>query len=198
MYDDYPSNCRVYAGEYAAHVPGSGCAGFNAPQANVWEGALAEAAFMTGMERNSDIVVMSSYAPLFGRLGYTQWSPDLIWFDGKRAYATVNYYVQQLFSLFTGNVVLNTEAEGGLYASATELEGLVYVKVVNPSDKEVEAEFEGDFDFGALTRIIRMAGDPAVYNTIDEPEKLVPEDVAPTRAPLSDAAAAQFPCAHLP
>ena len=184
MYDDYPSNCRVYAGEYAAHVPGSGCAGFNAPQANVWEGALAEAAFMTGMERNSDIVVMSSYAPLFGRLGYTQWSPDLIWFDGKRAYATVNYYVQQLFSLFTGNVVLNTEAEGGLYASATELEGLVYVKVVNPSDKEVEAEFEGDFDFGALTRIIRMAGDPAVYNTIDEPEKLVPEDVAPT-APRS-------------
>ena len=184
MYDDYPSNCRVYAGEYAAHVPGSGCAGFNAPQANLWEGALAEAAFMTGMERNSDIVVMSSYAPLFGRLGYTQWSPDLIWFDGKRAYATVNYYVQQLFSLFTGNVVLNTEAEGGLYASATELEGLVYVKVVNPSDKEVEAEFEGDFDFGALTRIIRMAGDPAVYNTIDEPEKLVPEDVAPT-APRS-------------
>ena len=184
MYDDYPSNCRVYAGEYAAHVPGSGCAGFNAPQANVWEGALAEAAFMTGMERNSDIVVMSSYAPLFGRLGYTQWSPDLIWFDGKRAYATVNYYVQQLFSLFTGNVVLNTEAEGGLYASATELEGLVYVKVVNPSDKEVEAEFDGDFDFGELTRIIRMAGDPSVYNTIDEPYKLVPEDVAPT-APRS-------------
>lgn len=48
----------------------------------------------------------------------------------------------------------------------------------------MEAEFEGDFDFGALTRIIRMAGDPAVYNTIDEPEKLVPEDVAPT-APRS-------------
>ena len=179
MYDGYPSNCRVYAGEYAAHAAGPDGTIPNGPQANVWEGALAEAAFMTGMERNSDVVVMSSYAPLFGRLGYSQWSPDLIWFDGKRSFATVNYYVQQLFSIYTGNVVLNTEAEGGLFASATELEGLVYVKVVNPSDKEAEAEFEGDFDFGELTRIIRMAGDPAVYNTADEPERLVPEDVAP-------------------
>ena len=67
MYDGYPRTGKVYAGEYACHVPG--VAASCTPQANVWEAALAEAAFMTGMERNADIVVMKSYAPLFARIG---------------------------------------------------------------------------------------------------------------------------------
>ncbi len=185
MYDRYPRNCKVYAGEYAAHVPGSGAAFFNAPQANCWEGALAEAAFMTGMERNSDVVVMSSYAPLFGRLGYTQWSPDLIWFNGKTAYASANYYVQQLYSLYTGNFILKTETDTEhTYVTASERDGLTYVKIVNAGEEEIEAELEGDYDFGAMTRIIRMEGEPKDFNSIDDPSKIIPVEVAPS-APRS-------------
>lgn len=183
VYDNYPRNCLVYAGEYAAHVPGSGCALFNAPQANCWEGALAEAAFMTGMERNSDVVVMKSYAPLFGRLGYTQWSPDLIWFDGKSAYGTANYYVQKLYSLYTGDFALKAVSdEEKVYVSATERDSFTYVKVVNAGEETLEAEVDGDYDFGALTQIICLAGELSDYNTIDEPEKIVPVEIAPTGA----------------
>ncbi len=183
VYDKYPRNCKVYAGEYAAHVPGSGCALFNAPQANCWEGALAEAAFMTGMERNSDVVVMSSYAPLFGRLGYTQWSPDMIWFDGKGAYPSANYYVQMLYSLYTGNVILKAAAdEENVYVTASEREGLTYVKVVNAGEKALDAEFEGDFDFGQLTRVIRMRAKKGDYNTAAEPNKVQPYEEAPVSA----------------
>lgn len=182
MYDAYPREGKVYAGEYAAHVPGSGAAFFNAPQANCWEGALAEAAFMTGMEQNSDVVVMSSYAPLFARLGYTQWSPSLIWFDGKSACPSANYYVQKLYSLYTGNFVLKTEAEAGIYASASEREGLTFVKVVNAGDAPVEAEIEGDFDFGGMTRILRIEAGLGEYNTVDEPHRIVPTEIAPVSA----------------
>lgn len=70
---------------------------------NNWECALAEAAFMTGLERNADVVVMSSYAPLFGHEEGWQWRPNLIWADNLRSYGTPNYYVQQLFSRNRGN-----------------------------------------------------------------------------------------------
>lgn len=181
VYDSYPRGPLVYAGEYAAHVPGSGCALFNAPQANCWEGALAEAAFMTGMERNSDVVVMKSYAPLFGRLGYTQWSPDLIWFDGKSAYATANYHVQKLYSLYTGDFAMKAVTDiPHTYASATERDGFTFVKVVNASEETLEAEVEADYDFGSLTRIIRLEGEPGDYNTIDEPDKIAPQEIAPS------------------
>ena len=180
VYDDYPREGKVYAGEYAAHVPGSGCALFNAPQANCWEGALAEAAFMTGMERNADVVVMASYAPLFGRLGYTQWSPDLIWFDGKAAYPSANYYVQQLYSLYTGTQSLKVAVEGEkVYASATERDGMTFVKIVNAGEESVDVELEGDYDFGELTRIIRLEGNLGDYNTPEEPNKIRPSEAAP-------------------
>lgn len=182
VYDNYPRLGKVFAGEYAAHLPEAGCGQFNAPQANVWEGALAEAAFITGMERNADVVVMSSYAPLFARLGYSQWSPDLIWFDGKSAYATANYYVQKLYSLYTGDFSLKTKTEAGsknVYASATEREGMTFVKIVNAGETEEEVEIEGDYDFGSLTRIISMSGEKSDYNTLEEPEKIVPREVAP-------------------
>lgn len=186
MYDDYPRDAKVYAGEYAAHVPEAGCGQFNSPQANLWKGGLAEAAFMTGMEQNADIVVMASYAPLFARLGYAQWCPDLIWFDGKSSYATANYYVQKLYSCYEGDFALPTksEEEKKIYASAVERDGSVFVKIVNASDEEQEAEIEGDFDFGSLTRILSISGELTDYNTIEEPEKLSPVEIAPA-APRS-------------
>jgi len=102
-YDDFDrSGPKVFVGEYAAHGNG---------RRNNLEAALAEAAFMTGLERNSDVVAMASYAPLFGRQGYTQWQPNLIWFDQSRVYGTPSYYVQQMFSRNVGDYVLPTQVE---------------------------------------------------------------------------------------
>jgi alpha-L-arabinofuranosidase len=105
-YDDYDRNGpKVFMGEYAAQSIDI-CSPDNR---NNLRCALAEAAFMTGLERNSDVVVMSSYAPLFGHEEAWQWRPNLIWFDNLASCATPNYYVQQLFSQNRGDVVLPVE-----------------------------------------------------------------------------------------
>jgi len=85
-YDNYPraDYGKVYVGEYASW-------------GSTLQNALAEAAYMCNLERNGDVVEFASYAPLFGRVGHTQWNPDLIYFDGKSVYPTINYYVQKLF-----------------------------------------------------------------------------------------------------
>ena len=110
---------------------------------NNLECALAEAAYMTGLERNADVVRMASYAPLFANTEAWQWTPDLIWVNSLQVCATPNYYVQQLFSRNRGDVVLPTELAGvaksasgveDLYASATrdDQAGEIILKVVNP------------------------------------------------------------------
>ncbi|HTX65083.1 MAG TPA: alpha-L-arabinofuranosidase C-terminal domain-containing protein, partial [Opitutaceae bacterium] len=97
-YDRYPrGGPRVFAGEFAAHDTG---------RRNDLRAALAEAAFMTGLVRNSDVVAMSSYAPLFAKAGAFQWRPDLIWFDNTRVYGSPSYYVQELFSRNRPDAVL--------------------------------------------------------------------------------------------
>ena len=103
-YDNYDRNSyKIFAGEYAAQSVST-----TSPlNKNNWECALSEAAFMTGLERNADVVVMCSYAPLFAHLEGWQWTPDLIWFDNLNAYGTANYYVQKLFSNNRGTHVLN-------------------------------------------------------------------------------------------
>jgi alpha-L-arabinofuranosidase len=97
-YDSYDRRGRkVYVGEYAVT---QGCG-----QGNL-RAAIGEAAFMTGLERNSDVVVMASYAPLFANVNYKKWNPDLINFDGSRVYGLPSYYVQKMFSENRGDVVL--------------------------------------------------------------------------------------------
>ena len=136
---------------------------------------------MTGMERNADVVVMRSYAPLLARLDYTQWSPDLIWFDGASVYGTPNYYVQKMYSLLTGEVSYKAETdEKDTYASATSSGDLTYVKVVNAGEEALTAQVEGDFDFGELLRIVRMEGALSDVNSMAEKEKVAPFEVAPT------------------
>lgn len=104
-YDSYDRNGpKVFAGEYAART---------ASKRNTIEAALAEAAFMTGLERDSDVVAMASYAPLFARAGYTQCPVNLIWFNKSQMYGSPSYYVQQLFSTNRGDVVLTTDLEDG-------------------------------------------------------------------------------------
>lgn len=93
---------KVYVGEYAVT---QGCGGGNLIA------AVAESAFMCGMERNSDHVIMASYAPLFANVNYKKWNPDLINFDGTTVYGTPSYYVQQLFAANRPDVILKTSLE---------------------------------------------------------------------------------------
>ena len=102
-YDNYDRNGpKVFMGEYAAQS----VAMVSPKNRNNLECALAEAAYMTGLERNADVVRMASYAPLFAHVDAWQWTPNLIWCDNLRVYGTPNYYVQQLFSRNRGDVVL--------------------------------------------------------------------------------------------
>jgi alpha-N-arabinofuranosidase len=89
---------KIFAGEFAAHDPRG--------KRNTLRAAIAEAAFMTGLVRNSDVVALSSYAPLFAKVGATQWTPDLIWFDNTRVYGSPSYYVQSLFARNRPDVVV--------------------------------------------------------------------------------------------
>jgi len=98
FYDKYDrSRSKVYLGEYAAHLPGR--------PSNI-ETALAEALYLTALERNGDIVSMASYAPLLAKEAHTQWTPDLIYFNNTTVKPTVNYFVQQLYGTNSGDKYL--------------------------------------------------------------------------------------------
>ncbi|MFD5003799.1 alpha-L-arabinofuranosidase C-terminal domain-containing protein [Streptomyces mutabilis] len=99
-YDSYDRNGpEVFLGEYAS-------------QGNAWRNALSEAAFMTGLERNADIVKLASYAPLLANEDYVQWSPDMIWFNNHASWGSANYEVQKLFMNNTGDRVVPSTATG--------------------------------------------------------------------------------------
>lgn len=137
-YDSYDRRGpKVFAGEYACHGDGKGFNHFNA--------ALCEAAFMTGLERNADVVWMATYAPLFAHVEGWQWRPDMIWFDNLGICRTSSYNVQWLFSRNKGECVLALTSGGrpvagedGLYASAVRDGNACVVKVVNASGEPRE------------------------------------------------------------
>ncbi len=95
----YGGAIDVFLGEYAA-------------RSNTLRAAIAEAAYMTGLERNGDIVRMAAYAPLFGNLTATHWSPDLIWFNNHHVTGSISYYVQKLFSVNAGTKLLYSKLDG--------------------------------------------------------------------------------------
>jgi alpha-N-arabinofuranosidase len=140
-YDSYDrKGHKIFAGEYAAQSVYT----TSPDNQNNWECALAEAAFMTGLERNADVVTMCSYAPLFAHLDGWQWTPDLIWYDNLKSFGTGNYYVQKLFSNNKGTDVLTMlldnkplTGQNGLYATAAwdKITHEIILKVVNASDK---------------------------------------------------------------
>lgn len=97
-YDRYDRNkSKVYLGEYASHMAG---------RPNNVETALTEALYLTAVERNADVVTMTSYAPLLAKEGHTQWNPDLIYFNNSEVKPTVGYYVQQMYGQNSGTVYL--------------------------------------------------------------------------------------------
>jgi len=113
----------VFVGEYAA-------------KSNTLKAALAEAAYMTAIERNSDIIRMAAYAPLFGNLTALHWSPDLIWFNNHLCTGSINYYMQKLFSTNVGTAVLDSTLSGA-EAKLTPPAGMVGVGTWNTT-----AEFD--------------------------------------------------------
>jgi alpha-N-arabinofuranosidase len=143
-YDQYDrKGPKVFAGEYASHDKETGN---EAESRNTWLSALTEAAFMTGLERNADVVQMAAYAPLLAHVDAWQWRPDLIWFDNLRAVATPNYYVQQLYSLNKGTEEVEIRENGAtiagrdsLYACAAidRKAGKLILKLVNAAARPV-------------------------------------------------------------
>jgi alpha-N-arabinofuranosidase len=130
-YDNYDrKGSKVFAGEYAAHSKLTN----DGEKKNNWESALAEAAFMTGLERNAGVVYMASYAPLFAHIDAWQWAPDLIWFNSLQSYATPNYYVQQMYSTNKGTHVISMLHDGETIAGKNNVYGNA---VIDKNKKEV-------------------------------------------------------------
>ena len=189
-YDGYDrKGPKVFAGEYACHGKGK--------KWNHFHASLLEAAFMTGLERNADIVHMATYAPLFAHVEGWQWRPDLIWYDNLRSVRSVSYYVQQLYGLYKGTHVLpltmdkravtGAEGQDGLFASAVvdKDKNQYIVKVANTSDKaqSIRLTFDGMKKKAALTagRCVKLASpDPDKDNTLDAPSAIVPQESALT------------------
>lgn len=149
-YDSYDRNsAHVFVGEYAATSPGFGTL---QTKSNIYE-AAEEASYLTGIERNGDIVDMASYAPTFAKVNAQCWNVNLIWFDSQEIVLTPSYYTQMLFannygSEYVASAFANGEtAENGIYQSVTvdEDEQVMYVKLVNTSGKEtsVDVQLEG-------------------------------------------------------
>ena len=189
-YDGYDrKGPKVFAGEYACHGKGK--------KWNHFHASLLEAAFMTGLERNADIVHMATYAPLFAHVEGWQWRPDLIWYDNLRSVRSVSYYVQQLYGLYKGTHVLpltmdkravtGAEGQDGLFASAVvdKDKNQYIVKVANTSDKaqSIQLTFDGMKKKAALTagRCIKLASpDLDKDNSLDAPSAIVPQESALT------------------
>jgi alpha-L-arabinofuranosidase len=104
--------------------------------------AVSEAVYMTALERNGDVVTLASYAPLLAKKGFTQWNPNMIYFDNNKIYPTVNYYVQKLFSTnqgdyYFGNAISKDPKDSALAASCVQdsKTGDIILKLVNADNK---------------------------------------------------------------
>ena len=157
---------RVFVGEFA-----------NNNTNNAYRSTLAEAAYWLSLERNSDMVVMAAYAPLFCKKGYNKWNSNLIWFDNRGLWRTTNYYYQQLFSL-GGNralkyqdVMNGSEADGKIYTSPTidTKTGTIYLKFVNAeaTNKQINVNLNGADSYTAEVEFM-TAHDTNVKNQGDQ------------------------------
>jgi alpha-L-arabinofuranosidase len=184
-YDSYDrKGPKVFAGEYACHGKGKKWNHFNA--------SLMEAAFMTNIERNADVVEMATYAPLFAHVEGWQWRPDMIWFDNLKSVRTCSYYVQQLYSHNKGTnvlpltmnkkVVSGQDGQDGLFASAVwdKDRNAYIVKAVNTSD-EAQAL---NITFAGLKKNVSLSDAEVISlhsdnldadNTLCHPDNVVPQ-----------------------
>lgn len=181
-YDSYDrKGPKVFAGEYACHGEGK--------KWNHYEAAILEAAFMTGFERNADVVHMTTPAPLFAHVDGWQWRPDQIWYDNTDMFKTVSYYVQQMYATNAGTNVLsltmnkkpvaNQAGQNGLFASAAydSKAGEVIIKIANTSKQKQAVSFnltdvKGERTANTLTLCHDGMDDE---NSICKPELITPQ-----------------------
>ena len=183
-YDNYDrKGPKVFAGEYACH-------GSNKHKWNHYYTSLLEAAHMTGIERNADIVHMATYAPLFAHVEGWQWRPDAIWFDNLRMFKSVSYYVQQMYATNKGTNVLpltmdkkpvaGQEGQDGLFASSVfdKNSGEVIIKVVNTSKttQPISIQLTGMKGEHLAQTITLSHNGMDDENTLDNPEKITPKN----------------------
>ena len=183
-YDNYDrKGPKVFAGEYACHATGR--------KWNHYYASLLEAAFMTDLERNADIVHMATYAPLFAHVEGWQWRPDLIWYDNLNSFRTVSWHVQQLYSQYKGQNVLTLTMDGkpvagqdgqnGLFASAVRDGSNIYIKVINTSEQaqDLNMEFQGLKKKESVKGIKRVdLNSDKLYedNSIEAPTNIIPQE----------------------
>ena len=177
---------KVFAGEYACHGKGK--------KWNHFETSLYEAAFMTDLERNADVVDMATYAPLFAHVDGWQWRPDMIWYDNTRIFKSVSYYVQQMYACNKGTNVLpltmngksvaGQEGQDGLFASAVvdKKKGEIIVKVANTSDKaqDVTLNLNGLKGSRSATATTLQSDNMDAENTLDNPNLIRPVETTAT------------------
>lgn len=190
-YDSYDrKGPKVYLGEYAS-------------RGNTLFNALAEAAYMTSLERNGDIVPMASYAPLLAKVGHIQWKPDLIYFTNHSAFPSINYEVQRLFSVNSGDRYLETWItgldDGKRLAVSTVRDsksGHVILKIVNTGSEPVQLHlaFEGAGKLPTHAEVTAISGDPQVENPIDAAPRVTPST---SRHPLATDTFYEVPASSL-
>ena len=165
---------KVFVGEWATRE--------GAPTPN-FGAALGDAAWMTGLERNSDIVIMASYAPLLVRVdpGGMQWETDLIGYNAMRSYGSPAYYAQVLFGSYLGDQVLASKLENAgakLFYSITgdPAKKKLYLKLVNGSTdaQPVAIDIDGAKLASTAKLVSLHANDTQETNSIDDPARIVP------------------------
>jgi alpha-L-arabinofuranosidase len=169
---------KIFVGEWATRE--------GTPTPNMGA-ALGDAAWMTGLERNSDIIVMASYAPLLVNISPNamQWDTDLIGYDAMRSYGSPSYYAQVMFGSYLGDTQPVSSVEGGgsrFFYSVTEsaAKKKIYLKLVNGSSEAqaVDIKLPGA-KLAAAGRMINLsAHDPEATNTMDQPKAIVPVESA--------------------
>jgi alpha-N-arabinofuranosidase len=185
QYDAYDrKGPKIFVGEWGAYEtpfePWNPRSRGEAPTPNM-RAAIGDAAFMTNMEKNADIVVMNCYAPLLVNVspGARQWRPNLIGYDALRVYGSPSYYAIKLFSTNLGDEILKTTAtDTDVLVSVTRdsKSGTIYAKLVNPGDADVPVQINltGAGALAPTATALTLAADPHATNAIDAPGRVVP------------------------
>ena len=170
-YDNYDRNkSKVYLGEYASW-------------GNKMINAIAEAAYMTSLERNGDVVVMASYAPLLAKKDFTQWKTDMVFFDNKEICPTPNFYVQKMFMTNQGdyyydNIISKDEKDTMLASSCVKDSnaGDIILKLVNAGTdkKKMNINLAGFNNFIPEAEMTVLSGNADDENTFENPNNVIP------------------------
>ncbi|EIW86286.1 glycoside hydrolase family 51 protein [Coniophora puteana RWD-64-598 SS2] len=191
-YDDFERNGTYYfQGEYAVtSTNASDLYGTTADGRLMYptiQGSIGEAAYMTGFERNADIVFAASYAPLLMNVadGAYQWTPNLVEFDAANAYKSTSFYVQQLFSLNRGTEYLPStlpDPSGTVFWSVTSDSSTLAIKLVNYANTTEDVTFQLPFAVSSSATVTVLTGDPTASNTPTNPNLVTPTTTAVTIA----------------